>query len=67
MSMKCQIINILEDGLLEGEETFRLHLSTIDTAIFLLEPTTIDVIIFNNDGKLTIEAVLSESFIEPLI
>ena len=47
----CVPIVFIDDGDLEGEETFRLVLSTLQEEVILKEPSSAAVTIVDNDGK----------------
>lgn len=50
-SVECVNVSVVEDGFIEGLETFHLQLDAADPAVLLVQPNRVDVIIVNTDGK----------------
>ena len=48
-SFRCSVISIIDDAALEGNQTFRVTLSTLDPNVMLGTSTT-TVTILDNDG-----------------
>lgn len=46
----CIEIKVLDDDLVGGNEIIRLHLTSNDSTIMLVEPTIAEIIIINTDG-----------------
>jgi hypothetical protein len=49
--MICVNVTVIEDGIVEMEETLQLHLSSEDPAILLVEPFVAEITINNSDSK----------------
>ena len=47
----CVALQVFEDDLVEGNETFQLQVTSDDPAILLVEPSTAEITIINTDGK----------------
>ena len=45
-------VNIINDGLFESEENFRLRLSTSDASVTVTTPNLANVFIIDEDGKI---------------
>ena len=46
----CVALQVCEDDLVEGNETFQLQVTSDDPAILLVEPSTTEITIINTDG-----------------
>ena len=46
----CIEIEILDDDLVGGNKIIRLHLTTNDSVIMLVQPTIAEIVIVNTDG-----------------